>query len=333
MNLSVNHNIALLIAEKTSSPVILTDAKQQIEWVNSAFTQISGYTLKEIKGKRPEFLHGEETSKEVINRIQDKLSKGEICKEEMMNYAKDGSTYWVALDILPVIDEKNTITHFLAVEQDITEKKEHEKLIKESEQKLRAIYDSTRERNVLINTDLQIMAFNQVVANDAEKFFGKKMKEGDLITDYLFTEERNNSLHKSVNEVIKTKKELLKEVSVIYPDNSHHWYSMTYYPVYENNELIGISLNLVDITDRKRAENKIIEQNFQLREIARMQSHEVRRPLSNILGLSYIMENHDVSDDKHKYILDKLKESADELDKVVHKIVNSTIDDDIISKN
>lgn len=328
MNLSVNHNIALLIAEKTSSPVILTDANQCIEWVNTAFTMASGYTLEEIRGKRPEFLHGSKTNKEVIDRIQTNLANGEICKEEMMNYAKDGSTYWVSLDILPITDEDKKITHFLAIEQDITELKRKEEAIKLSEQKLRAIYNSTNERNVLLNRDLDIVAFNKSVADNALTYFNRVIKEGDNIGDYLFSEEMVEQLRMNVEKVIENNQLIEVEREIYYPDGDHKWFIITYSPAFDDaGDILGVSVNLMDVTEHKKADNKILEQNFQLREIARMQSHEVRRPLSNILGLSNIIENHVISSERHKYILEKLKESAAELDEVVKKVVNTSVGD------
>ena len=121
-----------LVASNTDNAVIITDANRQIEWVNPGFTRITGYTLEEVKGKNPgKILQGKDTDPATVQRIREKLLLKTSFQEEILNYAKDGRPYWLSLSITPILNEVGDIEKFIAIEMDITEKKEKEKIIQE----------------------------------------------------------------------------------------------------------------------------------------------------------------------------------------------------------
>lgn len=125
------------VADKTFEAIIITDKDGRIEWVNSGFTHITGYSFLEVKGKKPgDVLQGPETDKATVDRIREKLKEKKIFKEEILNYHKHGRKYWLSLSITPVLDANNNIEKFIAIESDITEQKNQRMLL---EQKLKEI--------------------------------------------------------------------------------------------------------------------------------------------------------------------------------------------------
>ncbi len=121
-----------LVASNTDNAVIITNANQEIEWVNPGFTRISGYTLEEVKGKIPgRILQGKDTDPQTVQRIREKLLLKTSFQEEILNYSKDGRPYWLSLSITPILNEVGDVSKFIAIEMDVTEKKEKEKLINE----------------------------------------------------------------------------------------------------------------------------------------------------------------------------------------------------------
>ncbi len=100
----------------------------EIIYVNKAFTEISGYSAEEAIGKSPRFLQGEFTKRETLDDIKSALSKGEAFRGELLNYHKNGTPYWLDVSIVPVKNTEGAITHFAAIEHDITARKrsEHE---------------------------------------------------------------------------------------------------------------------------------------------------------------------------------------------------------------
>lgn len=112
--------------------IIITNANYndengpEITFVNRAFTEITGYDPTEIIGKTPKILQGENTDKETLARLKNCLDRGQPFKGEMINYGKHGHEYWLDISIVPIRDIKGRITHFAAIERDITNRKAHE---------------------------------------------------------------------------------------------------------------------------------------------------------------------------------------------------------------
>ncbi len=108
-----------LLARETENIVILTDADRKIEWVNPSFTNLSGYTYDEVKGRNPSFLQGERTDQKTVNRIRKALNERRRAKEKILNYTKLGDEYWADLEIIPGFDEHG-IANFLSITRHIT---------------------------------------------------------------------------------------------------------------------------------------------------------------------------------------------------------------------
>ncbi|GEM_PF-2142677 len=128
---SFRANLLEKVASITQNPVIITDAAGQIEWVNPSFESITGYALGEVLGRRPgSFLQGEETDPEAVVRIGEHLRGGRGLRQEILNYAKNGRKYWQELDIQPAHDQNGKLTHFIAVQTDITLRKTQEQAMR-----------------------------------------------------------------------------------------------------------------------------------------------------------------------------------------------------------
>lgn len=96
--------------------LVLTDLKQTILWVNEGFQTMTGYAAEYAIGKKPAFLQGANTSELVKSRIRAKLSTGGRISETITNYKKNGHAYECLITIIPLVDSKQVITHYLALE-------------------------------------------------------------------------------------------------------------------------------------------------------------------------------------------------------------------------
>ena len=110
-----------LIAARTDNAVVLSDATGKAVWVNEGFTRLTGYSAAEVLGKKPgSLLQGPGTDAETVRRIGARLRQGKGFSEELQNYAKDGRSYWVAIEVQPIHDAEGRLTNFMAIEGDIT---------------------------------------------------------------------------------------------------------------------------------------------------------------------------------------------------------------------
>jgi PAS domain S-box-containing protein len=114
--------------------VLITDSKQQITWANKAFEELTGYEKTEILGKNQRFLLGPLTAPETIKQIEIALDEQKKFFGEILNYRKDGTTFWRELTILPIVDAQAKLTNFMSISRDITQQKKLVSHLREGQQ-------------------------------------------------------------------------------------------------------------------------------------------------------------------------------------------------------
>ncbi len=124
-----------LVAAHTHNAVVITDAEQRIEWVNEAFTRITEYTLDEVVGRRPgEFLQGDGTDPDQVAFMRARIRSGLPFQTEIKNYAKSGREYWLAIEVQPLRTADGRLTGFMAIEADITSRKQAEQELRRAKE-------------------------------------------------------------------------------------------------------------------------------------------------------------------------------------------------------
>jgi PAS domain S-box-containing protein len=98
----------------------------KIVFVNEAFERVTGYTSEEAVGRNHRFLQGDKTDPAVAGQIDQALTERRPIRRQIVNYKKDGSEYWMDIDVVPILDPAGKCTHFVAIERDITEAKKSE---------------------------------------------------------------------------------------------------------------------------------------------------------------------------------------------------------------
>jgi len=124
--------------EQSKESIVITDAEldlpgPRILFVNPAFTQMTGYTAAEAIGKTPRILQGPHTDKTVLRRLRQNLERGEVFAGEAINYRKDGKEFNLEWQIAPLRNAGGKITHFVAIQRDITERKRLEAQLVQSQ--------------------------------------------------------------------------------------------------------------------------------------------------------------------------------------------------------
>ncbi len=112
--------------EASSQAIMITNAKQEMVYVNPAFCKMTGYEEDEVLGKTPRMLQGPETSEATRVSIREALAANKPIRAEILNYHKNGKSFWLDLSVVPVRDDEAEVTHYVAIEVDITERKQAE---------------------------------------------------------------------------------------------------------------------------------------------------------------------------------------------------------------
>jgi len=127
------HRLAL-VARRTSNAVVITDIHRRITWVNEGFERITGYSAAEVIGQSPgAVLQFDATQSDTVQALRAALNAGQGYRGEILNRGKHGQRYWLEIDIQPLRDDEGTLTGFMAVEADITERKHAEAALRASQ--------------------------------------------------------------------------------------------------------------------------------------------------------------------------------------------------------
>jgi PAS domain S-box-containing protein len=109
---------------QTPLPIVITDVKGNIEYVNPGFTKATKYGFDEVIGKNPRILQSGKGEKSYYKNLWETISSGQNWHGEFYNKKKDGSYYWENAVIAPILDDSGEIKHYVAIKEDITEKKQ-----------------------------------------------------------------------------------------------------------------------------------------------------------------------------------------------------------------
>jgi len=154
--------------EQAKESVLITDAKldlpgPRIVFVNPAFTVMTGYAPDEVLGLTPRILQGPRTERAVLDRLRKNLTAGEVFSGEAVNYRKNGEEFMLEWQIAPLRDAGGAITHFVAIQRDITERKKTETQLRESEERYRSLIENASDAMFTIAADGTFTSLNHAV--------------------------------------------------------------------------------------------------------------------------------------------------------------------------
>ena len=112
--------------EQSPASIVITNRAGNIEYVNPKFIELTGYTLAEVLGKNPRVLKSGETNPEAYRELWETITAGKEWDGEFHNKKKNGELYWESASISPIRDHAGRITHYVAVKEDITARKQTE---------------------------------------------------------------------------------------------------------------------------------------------------------------------------------------------------------------
>lgn len=141
--------------EQSASIIIITDIKGRIEYVNSKFCEVTGFDKDDVLGKNPRILRGDKTTAVDYKELWQTIAAGREWRGELHNKKKDNTYYWVYATISPIKNSEGAITHYLGVQEDITERKAAELELKRYSQELERSNRELQQFAYVASHDLQ----------------------------------------------------------------------------------------------------------------------------------------------------------------------------------
>ncbi|MCP4138031.1 MAG: response regulator [bacterium] len=195
-----------IAVEQNPASIAITDRDGNIEYVNPTFCETTGYTLDEVKGKNPRILKSGKQSHEFYHNLWNTILSGKVWKNDIYNKKKNGECYWERSFISPLKNEKEEITHFIATNEDITERKILEEKLYQAKISADSANQAKSEFLANMSHELRtplngIIGFSQLLEMELMEAPNPKQKE------YIsFIKESGNHLLEMVNDILDLSK-------------------------------------------------------------------------------------------------------------------------------
>jgi PAS domain S-box-containing protein len=251
--------------EQSPSSVVVTDVKGNISFVNPHFCRVSGYTPDEVLGQNPRILKSDRHPQEFYSELWQTILAGHDWRGEIINRAKDGTYYWDLASIAPIRDKAGTITHFAKVSINITDRKQMEMVLAESEARYRLIINTAAEGFWLSNTNGEIIEANHALC----KILGYTEAEMLGRPTVEFLDPENQEIFNIQAEKIRLGGPLSFGISILAKNGQN-------VPVIVHASLLkdytghitGTFAFVTDLSDIKRAEAQLRERDELLRNLS-----------------------------------------------------------------
>ncbi|MDP9477388.1 MAG: PAS domain S-box protein [Actinomycetota bacterium] len=242
----------------SSNGVVITDPKlpdNPIVYVNPAFERISGYTVEETIGRNCRFLQGEERDQPVLEELRAALGEERECRVVLRNYRRDGTPFWNELYVSPVHDDEGRLTNFVGIQNDITERRRIEEVLRESEERFRATFEQAAVGTAQVGIDGRWLRVNrrlcEIVGYSEDELRARTFQE---ITHPDDLEEDLELTRKILAGELQT---YTLEKRYIRKDGSGVWVNLTVSLVRDASGEPGYFIAVVeDISERKKAEEE-----------------------------------------------------------------------------
>ncbi len=264
--------------EQSANTIMITDAKGIIEYVNPAFTRITGYTSEEIIGQHTRILRSGEMPPEEYKQMWETINSGHEWRGEFHNKQKNGELYWASSLISPIKNSEGVTTRFLAIQEDVTARKQAEDNLYESREQWRSLTTSSPDFIIVLDSDLNIQ-----FANKASPGLTVEQIIGTPIYIYV-AKERQAEIKKILESVLRTGESARYETEYYHPDRSIIYYESRVVPRMQHDQIVGLIISTRDVTEHKKAEE---ERGKRLKQLATL--HHVEADLTRKLNIDYVL--------------------------------------------
>ncbi|MBN1252180.1 MAG: PAS domain S-box protein [Bacteroidales bacterium] len=293
--------------------IVVADKKGKIQFVNNKFIELTGYNIEEVIGKETNILKSGYHSKDFYNNLWETVKSGKQWIGEFYNKKKNGEYFWESAMISVLKNDKNDITNFMAIKEDITEKKKTEKKLQDRTEQLLSLVNHTPDVVVFKDSEGKWILANKIAINlfglEKVNFYSKTDEDLKTYIPKHSAELENNI---KTDALTWEKATMLRFDEIFYTKEGEEIvFDVLKLPLFNSDgsrkALITLGRN---VTKRKKyeielkfAKEKAEEADSLKSAFLANMSHEIRTPLNGIMGFSSLLQEYSLSkEDVSKFV-------------------------------
>lgn len=311
------------LIEHSSSAIILISREGKFIYQSPVVEKIVGYAIEEESHTNVfQFIHPDERES-FAKTFENLLNEpGGRVTGEFRFLHQDGHYVWLEGSVTNLLHDKS-VNALIANYQDVTERKNTRARLENSEANLHTIFDNADTGYILMDTALNMISFNMPAQKFSKEDLNRTLIEGTNAIDY-FPEDRKAFMKKKMLDALAGKT-LSHEIKYPQSDGSNRWYFMRFYPVHNiEKKVFGVVLALTDVTERKMSElqrqkitHDLLQRNKAQEQFTYIVSHNLRSPVANIMGVTKLLQENDLTQEDKDLMMEGLVASAKKLDEVI----------------
>jgi PAS domain S-box-containing protein len=316
-----------IAVEQSPACIVITDIKGNIQYVNSKFVELTGYSSEEVINKNPKVLKSGEQSGEYYKELWDTITAGKDWRGEFHNKKKNGELYWERALISPIDNKEGVITGFIGIKEDITEYKYNQERLRETVQQYRSLV-----KNVpgivyrCANDENWTMSF---ISDEIQRLTGYPASDfiGNSVRDFasIIHPDDRRKVSENIQYSLSDKKSYTIEYRIICSDKREVWVQERGRGVLDpSGEVLWLDGVITDITMLKEAQQQMkLAMQMQV-EFTSTVSHELRTPLTAIKeGIAIVLDGSAGNiNDEQKDFLDTAKRNVDRLTRLINDVLD-----------
>ena len=291
---------------QAADSIVITGIDGEIQYVNPAFTAMTGYSSEEVAGRNPRMLKSGRQPEALYRELWSTIREGKTWSGEVINRRKDGTLYSEEMHIAPVQDSNRTVAGYIAIKRDVTERKRAEEALRESELRFRTMADSTPSMMWVTGLDGKVEFINR----ELREFCGigcEGVDEGRSPMPIHPADQLR--CHAAFQRAIWERTPFFAEALVRRADGEWRLVGTRALPrLSPGGEYMGHIGHASDITDRKRYEKELIQAKEEADAANRAKSsflanmsHEIRTPMNGVLGMIQLLQDTALTTEQKRF--------------------------------
>jgi PAS domain S-box-containing protein len=275
--------------EQSPAAILITDTAGAIQYVNHRFSEVTGYAPDDVLGKTPAIVKSDRTPPETYHRLWGTITAGHTWQGELQNRRKNGELYWDHTVISPLRDAAGAITHFLGVQEEITERKQMEQQLREREEYFRSLIEQAMD----VIAVLDPVGAIRYVSPSVFPLLGYAPEElvGRHMLDLLHGDDAETTLRVFAEGVATGKGGRFLELRFRHKDGTYRVLEAVGRYLADDPVVRGVVINARDVTERRSLERQLLQAQ-KMEAVGRLAggvAHDFNNVITAILGYTDLL--------------------------------------------